>query len=144
MIRLLSLVAAILLVQAQTVSAQQSTRTAAPGREIVASRARPNGSHTGINVGGKPVFGAGGAFTWAEHPAIRSVIEGSPAAKVGIVAGDILLAVNGADGRDPTALRGEVGKEFVIRVRRGAVIREFTLTSVRAPAKTEAEPRRPR
>jgi hypothetical protein len=50
--------------------------------------------------------------------------------------GDVILAVNGTDGRELGILSPKkAGETFVLRVRRGTEIREFTLISVPKPAR---------
>lgn len=117
----------------ETAYAQEPARTAPNQTQTVsAGRARPRAPYTGMNVGGRPQLTAG-VFRWAEYPAVHTVEAASPAARVGIRPGDVVLAINGTDARDPNTLLGEAGKVFVIRVRRGASVREFTLTSTPRP-----------
>lgn len=138
---LLSIVAGLLL-HGQAACAQQPSPSATPSAQsAVAGRPRPNRSYTGIKVSGKPVFAADRTLTWADYPVVQTVDQDSPAAKVGIAAGDVILSVNGTDGRDPKGLLGEPGKVFVIRVRRDAAVREFTVRSGQAPARADAPPR---
>ena len=100
----------------------------------VASRGHANAGFTGLRVGGRPQPAPDGTPRWADFPVVGGVDPGSPAEKVGIAAGDVLLLVNGANARDPHTLFGRAGKVFTLRVRRGATVREFVLTSVRRPA----------
>jgi S1-C subfamily serine protease len=113
---------------APAASGQQPAHpSAAPaGAMTGTARSRPDLAYTGINVSGTPVFGAG-TMRWREHPTVRTVSPGSPAEKVGVAAGDVILLVNGTDARDPTTLLGEPGTVFVVRVRRGAEVREFVV-----------------
>jgi S1-C subfamily serine protease len=99
-----------------------------------ASRGHGGGAFTGMRVGGRPAPAPDGSPRWADFPVVGGVWPGSPAEKVGIAAGDVVLRVNGLDARDPRTLFGRPGKVFTVRVRRGTAIREFVLTSVRAPA----------
>jgi C-terminal processing protease CtpA/Prc len=127
------LAAVAILAVAETAHAQQPARTA-PNQTVTASvgRARPHIPHTGMHVGGRPQF-TGGVFRWAEYPYVATVEASSPAARVGIRPGDVVLSINGADARDPNTMVGEAGKVFVIRVRRGTGVREFTVTSTPGP-----------
>jgi S1-C subfamily serine protease len=125
---------ACLLVFSMEASAQEVSRpggvTSGGGR----AQQAPNAPYTGINPSGRPVFTGGRGFRWADFPVIRSVDEGSPAAKVGIQSGDVILRVNGADGRDPAAMLGDAGKVFVLRLRRGDTVREYEVVSIRLPS----------
>jgi S1-C subfamily serine protease len=115
-----------------SVAAQQP----APGSErqtVTSSRVRPKVPYSGINISMVPQFGPGGTMRWAHHPTIATVDAGSPAARVGLRPGDILLLVNGRDAREPEAMLGEPGKVYVFRVRRGSTVREYTVTSTTLP-----------
>jgi len=91
-------------------------------------------AYTGIFPGGRPVMAPDGSPRWADYPEVREVAPGSPADRVGIQPGDVLLLVNGKDARDPRTLIAEPGTVFTIRLRRGTTVHEFVLTSVRQPA----------
>jgi S1-C subfamily serine protease len=62
---------------------------------------------------------------------VRGVVAGSSAERAGIRRGDVILAVNGVDSREPTAwkplLDARPGTEFTLRLHRGG--EEFDLTS---------------
>jgi S1-C subfamily serine protease len=96
------------------------------------SQANPRVPYTGVNVSGQPLF-AGGKFRWASHPAVATVDAGSPAHRVGIRRGDVVLLVNGSDARDPETLLGAPGTTYVFRIRRGGEVREYTVTSTSGP-----------
>ena len=89
--------------------------------------------YTGMYLSGQPRFSPGGGMRWATYPTVRSVDPGSPAAKLGVAAGDVILLVNGTDGRDPESLVGRPGKVYVFRIRRGNSTRDVTITSIPAP-----------
>jgi C-terminal processing protease CtpA/Prc len=99
-----------------------------------ASRSARNTAYTGIGVRGRPSPAPDGTPRWADYPVVHAVAQGSPAARVGILPGDVLLLVNGTDARDPRTLFGEPGKVFTVQIRRGSAIREFVLASVRRPS----------
>jgi|GEM_PF-2935804 len=100
----------------------------------VAPRGSGNGgAFTGMRLGSRPTLLPDGTPRWADFPVVGGVWPGSPAEKVGIAAGDVVLLVNGVDARDPRTLFGQPGKVFTVRVRRGTAVREFVLTSVRRP-----------
>jgi len=119
---------------ASGVSAQQPG-SSAPVQEksVTAGRARPNAAYLGISYSIKPAMAPDGSMRLAEHPAITAVAPGSPAAKVGIAVGDVILSANGVDALDPKALFGEAGKVYVLRIRRGSEVREFTVQSTASP-----------
>ncbi len=103
------------------------------GQSVTSSRVRPKVPYSGINISMVPVFGPGGTMRWAHHPTIATVDPGSPAARVGLRAGDIVLLVNGRDAREPEAMVGEPGTVYVFRVRRGSAVRDYTVTSTTLP-----------
>lgn len=62
------------------------------------------------------------------HPRVVRVQPGSSAARAGLAEGDILLEVNGRDGREPALFPNrEPGTRYTVRVRRGTQEREVTL-----------------
>lgn len=99
-----------------------------------ATHARRDGAYLGLHVHGLPRPAPDGSPRWADYPAVRSVDAGSPAARVGVAPGDVLVLVNGADARDPRTLFGAPGKVFTLRVRRAGRLREFVVTSEGLPA----------
>jgi C-terminal processing protease CtpA/Prc len=104
-------------------------------QEAVRGESRNAGktAYTGLRVRGRPSPAPDGTPRWADYPVVHAVAQGSPAARVGILPGDVLLFVNGIDARDPRTLFGEPGKVFTIRIRRGSAVREFVVASVRRP-----------
>lgn len=129
----------VTLAWAPDTAAQSGPRPAAAQASMVsASRGLGNAGYTGLGVGGRPSPAADGTPRWADYPVVRAVGQGSPAARVGILPGDVLLLVNGVDARDPRTLFGQPGTVFTMRVRRGSAVREFVLTSIPRP---ESPPR---
>lgn len=53
----------------------------------------------------------------AGYSAIAQIDSGSPAQKAGLTVGDLILNVNGIDGRDARALTFYEGRRYLIRVR---------------------------
>jgi S1-C subfamily serine protease len=136
--RLLTLAAAALFTcaLAAAADAQQPAASRTGKVSVQGAPGRPRVPYTGINVSGRPQFSPGGAFRWATHPTAASVDSGSPAYRVGIRAGDVVLLVNGSDARDPETLVGQPGKVYVFRIRRGTQLREYTVTSTAVPVPT--------
>jgi S1-C subfamily serine protease len=68
--------------------------------------------------------------------AIESVEPGSPAEKAGIMRDDVLLSVGGVDARKPIALDAilKPGARVPIRLQRGRVIKDITVTVEKRPA----------
>jgi C-terminal processing protease CtpA/Prc len=99
-----------------------------PTASVSATSARRDAGFTGINVRGRPSPAPDGSPRWADYPVVHRVTPGSPAERVGIAVGDVLLLVNGADARDPRTLFIPPGTELTVRVRRGSAMREFVLT----------------
>ncbi|HEY0024701.1 MAG TPA: PDZ domain-containing protein [Longimicrobium sp.] len=127
---------AVLLAATVVCAADASGQGAQPPREGAVrgeSRNARNTAYTGIGVQGRPSPAPDGTPRWADYPVVHAVTQGSPAARVGILPGDVLLLVNGTDARDPRTLFGEPGKVFTIRIRRGSSVREFVLASIRRP-----------
>jgi C-terminal processing protease CtpA/Prc len=126
-------IAAAAVISLPSRGAAQQTRT-----DAVQARAHWSAStaYLGLRVGGVPRPAQDGAARWADYPVVRSVDAGSPAARVGIEAGDVLLQVNGVDARDPRTLFGRPGKVFTIRVRRDGQVHEFVIASEPPPVAT--------
>lgn len=106
----------------------------AVGQSVTSSRVRPKVPYSGINISMVPQFGPGGTMRWAHHPTIATVDPGSPADRVGLRPGDVVLLVNGRDSREPEAMYGEPGTVYVFRVRRGSSVRDYTVTSTTLPS----------
>jgi S1-C subfamily serine protease len=93
-----------------------------------------NRGYTGIHFGGAWTFGADGKPRWADYPKIQALDPNSPGAKAGLAVGDAIVAVNGADSREGKILAAkEPGQTFVVRVRRGEDLHEYTVVSTAKP-----------
>ena len=140
---------AILATQARTAGAQ--TVSATPPRSS-AETPRPTAGttitvpgrlkgFTGISYSGDFSFDANGEGGWADFPVVTAVAAGSPGEMAGLKVGDAILSVNGADSRKGKMLGADsAGVSFLIRVRRGSDLREFTVISVLKPATTSGKP----
>jgi len=70
----------------------------------------------------------------SNKPTIIRVLDGNPAAKAGLMAGDVLMKVNDQDVSSWTVdkvvdvIRGEVGTTVKVQVLRGSDTKEFTIT----------------
>lgn len=127
----LSTAAFLCCTSAPSLDAQQQGTVHSSG---ASSRVRPRVPYTGMNISGQPQFAEGGKFRWTTHPRVSTVEPGSPAYKVGIRPGDVVMMVNGVDARVPETMVGEPGKVYVFRIRRGGDVRDYTITSTAPPS----------
>lgn len=93
-------------------------------------RAFPGGriSYPGIGILSRP--GASGSSV------ITGVIEGTPAEKAGLLAGDEIVSADGAPFEPVRAFRDKVGKQVLLTLRRGGTAQQLLVTPV------EIEPNR--
>jgi C-terminal processing protease CtpA/Prc len=126
-LRILALATTLPLLAAHPARAQRTAGVSA------VTTTRGNVAYTGLHVHGLPRPAADGTPRWADYPVVGAVEPGSPAARVGVAPGDVLVLVNGADARDPRTLFGAPGKVFTLRVRRAGHLREFVVASERPP-----------
>ncbi|HEX8830984.1 MAG TPA: PDZ domain-containing protein [Longimicrobium sp.] len=88
----------------------------------------------GLALRARPGRSADGRMQWADFPVVREVWAGMPAARVGILPGDLIISANGVDGRELKAmLPTHVGQRFALRIRRGDEVRDYTLVTVPNP-----------
>ncbi len=117
----------------QRVDTVPSTTTVTANGMYVPSP-NPSRGYTGISFGGTRTLGQDGHYRWADYPTIRKVAVGSPAEMAGLAVGDSILSVNGADARIGKILYvKKVGDTFLIRIRRGDGLHEYTIVSVANP-----------
>ena len=80
-------------------------------------------ARTGFQIGFRMIGSPDGARV-VGHTWVSRVLPGTGAARAGLRAGDVILAVNGADARAPGSLGALVtqqpGTRYVLRIRRGA------------------------
>jgi membrane-associated protease RseP (regulator of RpoE activity) len=91
-------------------------------------------SYTGIGWTGTPTFAPDGTVRSADYPVITIISKDSPAQKVGLAVGDVVLSVNGKDAREAGLLSAKgPGEMFTIRVRRGEEVRDYTFVTAAFP-----------
>ena len=106
------------------------------GNTITSRRGPP----LGFTYRGTPSVAPDGAVRSADYPLVVAVVEGSPAQRSGIAVGDVIVRVNGRDGREAALFRDRSpGTRYVVRVRRGD--REEEITFVFGPAGDGAAPK---
>jgi hypothetical protein len=91
-------------------------------------------------------IGPDGHYRATEYPVVTRVDSGSVSAQAGFRLGDVLLSVNGRDGRVARLFRLERGDtRWVIRIRRGAEEKELVMEvppSMQSASKPPSAPRR--
>ncbi len=96
--------------------------------------ANPSRGYTGIGVSGTPTMGQDGRLRWTHYPTIWRVAAGSPGEMAGLAVGDTVLSVNGTDAHVPKLLYvNKIGDTFLIRIRRGDGLHDYTIVSVANP-----------
>ncbi|HEX8903942.1 MAG TPA: PDZ domain-containing protein [Longimicrobiaceae bacterium] len=97
-------------------------------------RSTGRGPALGFSYTGAPTFTESGEVRFADFPVVTGVIDGSAPTRAGIKVGDVILAVNGQDGRKAGLFRDRrPGTRYTVRVRRGSEQQEVSWT-VEAPA----------
>ena len=118
---------------AQTRGTPHVSGVALTGDSVVSSPS-PVPATTGLGLSVRPQRLATGGFRWADYPLVHEVYPGTPAARLGIRPGDQVLSANGVDAREPGATRiTHVGQRFVLRIRRGNRVRNYTIVTVPNP-----------
>jgi len=103
-------------------------------------RSTGRGPALGFSYTGAPTISESGEVRFADFPLVNGVTEGSAPARAGIREGDVILAVNGQDGRKAGLFRDRrPGTRYTLRVRRGTEEQEISWT-VEAPAARRPPP----
>lgn len=104
--------------------------TVARDTALVKSATRPRG-YTGFSISVGATAGQGGVVH-VGYPTITDLRPGSPAAKAGLLLGDIILEANGTDlSLDSHALfPAQMGVKYVLRIKRGVEEKELTLIPI--------------
>lgn len=128
MLKTISLAAAILL-SAEAAAAQSHTAAgASPAGSTTEQPGRPRrpATYTGLDIRYVVSVSPDGRDTRA-FPLVRGVAEGSPGQLAGIVAGDVIVEVNGRDSREDRVMWLEPGVRYTLRLRSGEQEREVVL-----------------
>jgi S1-C subfamily serine protease len=90
----------------------------------------------GVRVSDEAIFNESGAAFFDRYPVVSAVEPGSPAAKAGVRAGDVMLTFNAHDMRGSALKMGDwlkPGAPFELRLRRNDAIRVVRGTLARRP-----------
>lgn len=113
-----------------------------PGYRDPASIPSPTGM---LYYGGTLEMLPNGEPRLTDYPIVTRVDSGSVSAAAGLKLGDVLLSVNGRDGREARLFRREHGEtRWVIRVRRDAEEKELVMEVPPAMRSASGSPRAPR
>lgn len=94
----------------------------------------------GVRISDQALVDERGNAFFDSYPVVTSVERGSPAAKAGIIPGDVLLSFNSHDMRGGSIQLSnwlKAGAPFVLRIRRNDVTRVVRGTLVKRPANWE-------
>jgi len=73
-----------------------------------------------------PIVKPDGTAQFENYPVVKDVTPDSPASEAGVRSGDVIVSVNGRDGRSPPLFNNVRPEEpVVLRVRRGDEEREI-------------------
>jgi hypothetical protein len=99
-----------------------------------------------LYYGGTVEMGPDGQHRLTDYPIVTRVDSGSVSAAAGLKLGDVLLSVNGKDGREAQLFRRKHGEtRWIIRVRRGEEEKELVMEvppSMLAASRPPSSPRR--
>lgn len=104
-------------------------------------------SPTGMLYGGGTLeFLPNGQPRLSDYPTVSRVDSGSVSAVAGLKVGDVLLSVNGKDGREAQLFRREHGEtRWIIRIRREGEEKELTMevpSAMLSTSRSRPAPRR--
>ena len=94
----------------------------------------------GVTISDQAILDERGNAFFDNYPVVTSVVRGSPAAKAGVVPGDILVSFNSHDMRGGSIQMRKwlrPGAPFVLRLRRNDAIRMVSGTLGKAPENWE-------
>lgn len=94
----------------------------AAAQEAISTPSTRNGPSVGFSYGAAGGVYRNRAGDWEsrEYPTVQRLQDGSPAARAGVRAGDVIISVDGRDSRRLPVFRGlQHGQVLVLRVRRG-------------------------
>ena len=117
---------------ARSQATTEPTVTRAADTALARDTVRRVAGYTGFTLQYSARARAGHA-TETSYPVINAVLPGSPAARAGVLPGDVVLEVNGKDARIRGAMLPVIGAPYVMRVRREDTEREIALTPIPKP-----------
>jgi S1-C subfamily serine protease len=122
--------AAALLAGGGCATAQSGTREIAPGVTMTGNTIDTHrGPRLGFTYTGTPMISPDGTVRFADYPVVTAVADSSEAQKAGIRVGDVILQVNGRDGREAALFRNRnPGTQYRLTVRRGTQPLELSFT----------------
>jgi S1-C subfamily serine protease len=82
---------------------------------------------------GNITIGPDGRPHVGSYPTVKTVTAGSPAERAGLRPGDVVISLNGRDGREPPFPRVDAGSTVVLRIRRGDDERELSYVARSEP-----------
>jgi S1-C subfamily serine protease len=108
-----------------------AAQTSAPSARTPAAAPQTPRAYIGVTFSFGGTARVGGPVT-AQYPTILSVVPGSPAASAGLVAGDVILEVEGQDARQEGVRVARLGR-YTLRIRRGDAEQEVIVVGIPAP-----------
>jgi S1-C subfamily serine protease len=100
--------------------------TAAPRPQVTSAPPRRERAFTGLDVRYSASMDANRVVT-KSYPIVAGVEPGSPGHHAGVLAGDVIIEVNGGDSRVDRAMWLQPGVRYTLRLRNGEQEREVVL-----------------